>query len=145
MLVLNRSLLIAGSAMILATPALAGDVVVELVGLRSTEGRVGALLWTQPVGFPSDRERADAAANATPESSEVTLVFRDVAPGRYAISAIHDENDNGTLDRNFMGIPSEGATISNDGMSYFGPRDFEETVVEVPADGLRVRLEFRYW
>jgi uncharacterized protein (DUF2141 family) len=34
-----------------------------------------------------------------------------VTPGDYAISVFHDENSNGKLDRNFMGMPKEGVGI----------------------------------
>ena len=37
----------------------------------------------------------------------------DVPPGEYALLVYYDENDNGRLDRNFIGIPSEPMGFSN--------------------------------
>ena len=37
----------------------------------------------------------------------MTLVFENVPPGRYAVLAYHDENDNGEMDRRFGMIPTE--------------------------------------
>jgi len=36
-----------------------------------------------------------------------------IPPGTYAIACYHDENDNGKLDTNFLGIPKEGTGASN--------------------------------
>jgi uncharacterized protein (DUF2141 family) len=40
--------------------------------------------------------------------------FTGIASGTYAIAAYHDENANGKLDRNFIGIPSEPYGMTND-------------------------------
>ena len=45
----------------------------------------------------------------------------DLAPGRYALSAFHNENDNGELDTNLLGVPSEGYGFGNDASAAFGP------------------------
>jgi uncharacterized protein (DUF2141 family) len=39
--------------------------------------------------------------------------FPGVTPGTYAISVFHDENSNGKLDTNLLGIPREGVSASN--------------------------------
>jgi len=39
--------------------------------------------------------------------------FLNVEPGTYAIAVVHDENGNGKLDKNFVGVPSEGYGVSN--------------------------------
>ncbi len=49
---------------------------------------------------------------------EVTVVFENLAPGEYGISVVHDENENGDLDKNFVGIPKEGFAFGNNAMGY---------------------------
>src|SRR4051812_46082353 len=58
--------------------------------------------------------------------SEVTVTFENLKPGEYAVSVIHDENENGELDKNAMGIPKEGFAFGNNAMGMFGPPSFEE-------------------
>src|SRR6187431_2989128 len=41
------------------------------------------------------------------KSGSATVTFLDIPKGNYAISTYQDENSNGKLDRNAMGIPSE--------------------------------------
>jgi uncharacterized protein (DUF2141 family) len=43
-------------------------------------------------------------------------------------------NDNGKLDKNFIGIPKEPYGFSNDKAGSFGPPDFEDILVEVNED-----------
>jgi len=43
--------------------------------------------------------------------------------GKYAVSVFHDENSNGKLDTNFLGIPREGVGASNNAKGHFGPRN----------------------
>jgi uncharacterized protein (DUF2141 family) len=42
------------------------------------------------------------------------------------VSVFHDENSNGKIDRNFMGIPKEGVGASNDAEGRFGPPKFDD-------------------
>ena len=49
---------------------------------------------------------------ASPGNSAICQ-FNDIPPGTYAIAVFHDENANGKLDKNFLGIPCEGYGASN--------------------------------
>ena len=60
------------------------------------------------------------------KSGDMKVVFENIPVGAYAISIIHDENENGELDSNLFGIPKEGFGFSNDAMGTFGPPSFEK-------------------
>ena len=60
------------------------------------------------------------------KSGDMKVVFENIPVGAYAISIIHDENENGELDSNLFGIPNEGFGFSNDAMGTFGPPSFEK-------------------
>lgn len=42
-----------------------------------------------------------------------TFVFKDLVPGAYAVLVTHDENGNGKLDSNMIGMPIEAYGFSN--------------------------------
>lgn len=65
--------------------------------------------------------------------NEATVVFENLKAGEYALSVIHDENENGELDKNGLGIPKEGFGFSNNKMGAFGPPSFDEAHIELPA------------
>jgi uncharacterized protein (DUF2141 family) len=46
--------------------------------------------------------------------------------GKYAIRVFHDENSNGKIDLNFLGIPIEDYGYSNNAIAWFGPPRWEK-------------------
>jgi hypothetical protein len=56
---------------------------------------------------------------------EVQIVFTNLSYGRYGISLYHDENANGKMDKNLMGIPKEADGFSNNAKGFFGKPDFK--------------------
>jgi len=46
--------------------------------------------------------------------------------GEYAIKLFHDENSDGKLNSNFLGLPSEDYAFSNNATGTFGPPNFAD-------------------
>ena len=88
---------------------------IKVVGARNAKGKIGVALFQDPSAFPNDP--SDAVRQQAVEIDANTLtaqvVFADVPQGTYAVSVFHDENLNGKLDKNFVGIPKEGYGASN--------------------------------
>jgi uncharacterized protein (DUF2141 family) len=61
----------------------------------------------------------------------VAMRFNNVAPGDWAVQVFHDENGNGQLDRNGLGIPLEGVGFSRDAKGQYGPPTFDAAFVAV--------------
>jgi uncharacterized protein (DUF2141 family) len=118
---------------------------VEVRGLRSDAGVVRVALWRSADGFPEeDRKALDRQLTSIREAS-ASVCFSGLAPGRYAISLIHDEDDDGVLDRSLLRIPREGVGISNDAIGPFGPHDYEEAIFALPPGGSVQKITLRYW
>ena len=121
-----------GLAGLAAAPALAAELVIEVRGVRSDAGRVYIAVHAPREGekFPySDGMFAGVQQRA--HAGDLRFVLRDLPAGRYAVNAFHDENGNGDLDANVLGIPTEGYGFANDPPTTFGPPDFEEAAVTV--------------
>lgn len=97
---------------------------VDIDGLRSDQGQVLCALFSSAAGFPKKADRAVAHATSKIVGRHAACEFQGVPPGAYAISVFHDENSNGKLDTNFMGIPREGVGASNHAKGRFGPPKF---------------------
>lgn len=100
---------------------------VNLKGLRSQKGQVIVCLWRQQdKGFPLCSVKASfRSLTAKATASALDVKFQNVPPGDYAISAFHDENQNTTLDRGWMGRPEEGIAFSNMHQGQRGRPSFE--------------------
>jgi uncharacterized protein (DUF2141 family) len=104
----------------------ANSIKVVVAGLHSNEGEVDCALFGSADGFPGDSSKASKLAKSKIENSQATCIFEGVAQGDYSVSVFHDENLNGKLDRNLMGMPKEGVGASNGATGHFGPPKFDD-------------------
>ncbi len=124
-------------------PAPSGaDITVVAKNLRNQDGVVRACLTDQAERFPTCDDPAHSFKVMSQATGTVTLVFRDVPAGRYAVALLHDENSNGKADRAAMMIPKEGFGFSRDAKVRFGPPRFREAAFDV-VDGANEELVIR--
>lgn len=109
------------------------DLDIVLTGVRSTSGELRVCLWHTPAAFPDCNKGADVRKLSAPAAKTVTLHVAGLRPGAYAISAMHDENDNARLDTSAIGLPTEGVGFSNNPRLMFGPPPFARTRFEATA------------
>ncbi|GLU52242.1 DUF2141 domain-containing protein [Dyadobacter frigoris] len=63
--------------------------------------------------------------------SEISIPFDDIPDGKYGISIYLDENNNGKMDLNFLGIPKEKYGFSNNVFPATRAANFQETAFEI--------------
>ncbi|WP_149195669.1 DUF2141 domain-containing protein [Luteimonas suaedae] len=127
---------------IACTPAAwAADLEVRLQGLRSQDGSVRVSVVDSAAGW--DGEAAPVAAQQlTATGNAVRMHVADLAPGAYAVMAFHDENGNGRLDTNLVGMPVEGYGFSNNPQVMRKPT-FDEARFDLGADDLVLDIAIR--
>ena len=97
-----------------AAPAVSessSTVLIEVSGFRNTRGTLNCRLFTKAADFPDGEGIVTLRVPITGPNTSCS--FSNVEPGTYAIAVVHDENGNGKLDKNFVGVPSEGYGVSN--------------------------------
>jgi uncharacterized protein (DUF2141 family) len=127
-----------------ASDAATNSFSVPIAGLRNDKGQVGCLLFASADGFPANADKAVGRQFVTIASKSATCVFDNVAPGSYAIAAIHDENGNGKLDKNFLGIPTEGYGASRDARGTMGPPKWDDAVFAYGGGATQVPVVIHY-
>lgn len=128
-----------------ATIPAPADVTVTATNLRNAKGVVRACLTEAQKQFPSCANPAQSYNVVGDAGSSVTLTFRNVRPGRYAVALLHDENDNGKADRAAMMIPKEGFGFSRDAKVRFGPPRFADAAFDVaPGSSEKLTIRMRY-
>lgn len=126
---------------------MSGTIVVEMVGFRNDRGLACVALFGEGGGFPDALDGAAALGEARIEGGRCTIALEDVPAGAYAVSVIHDENENGELDTNALGIPTEGFGFSNNPKIRFGPPRFAKARFAHRASGAaptRVEVKLQY-
>lgn len=78
--------------------------------------------------------------------TEINVKFEGLVPGTYAVSVIHDENENGKLDMRYFPIPRpiEGAGVSNDARKSMGPPSWEDSRFTLSSVGTAIHIKIRY-
>ena len=66
--------------------------------LRNSKGTLRCALWTEDLGFPVKPENASVIVTAAVSGNTATCSFTDVQAGKYAVSVLHDENNNKNMD-----------------------------------------------
>ncbi len=92
----------------------------EITDLKSNKGMINVLISDE-----SKNEIASATFIKV-KGLKAEVCFDSIHPGRYAIQFYHDENQNGKLDLNLIGIPKESYGSSNDVKPVLGPPKFEK-------------------
>ncbi|WP_299128756.1 DUF2141 domain-containing protein [uncultured Winogradskyella sp.] len=75
------------------------------------------------------------------KDGKVIITFENVLPGDYAIMALHDENENGRMDFQDNGMPTESYGMSNNVMS-FGPPQYDDAKFKVEGENLELNIRF---
>jgi len=138
------ALIALGAAPLLTGAALpSAHVTVTVDDMRSAKGQVLACLTARPDSFPDCSSDPHAITRKVPASATTQLDFGQVPDGRYAIALIHDENNNGKLDKRLM-IPREGFGFSRDAPVRMGPPRFDKAAFAVEGVSEHLTIRMRY-
>lgn len=112
----------------LSVSAEGGQLLVEISGVRDSVGTLRVSLYNEPDSFRKE-EHAFIQITQPAKAGNASLIFRDVPPGRYAVMAYHDENDDGKLNLRFGMFPTEGYALSNN-PKVVGPPRFSDSAFD---------------
>jgi uncharacterized protein (DUF2141 family) len=146
----KKALVLAGCLTIFSTydthaqPSNENRLHVELEGLRNDNGQVLCELHTSATWLSKENSKAVVFAKSIIAHNHATCEFSGIAAGKYAVSVIHDENLNGKLDKNLLGMPREGFGMSNDVLPRFGPPKFEAVAFSFDGGTSDIKILMRY-
>lgn len=126
-------------------PSVERTIRVTFRGIRNTKGLLHCGLFASPEGFPDQTRQACRTATIPASSEEAVFIFEDLSSGEYAVAALHDENGNGKLDTNFLGIPIEGGGASNNPEPRMGPPLYENARFLLKDEPLELEVQLRYF
>jgi uncharacterized protein (DUF2141 family) len=118
---------------------------VKILNIKNSTGTVACALFESPDGFPiSYLKYATNIMVIKIRDVQARCDFLDIPPGTYALAVIHDENRNGQLDTNRLGIPKEGYGFSNDAKGFFGAPSFSAAKFEYDGQKLELTINLHY-
>jgi len=114
---------------------------ITVKNIKNDKGNVRVGIFTNKESFLKDVAYGKVVKAG---KGELKVIFDDLPPGKYAVSVIHDENENGELDSNMIGIPKEGFGFANDAMGTFGPPGFEKASITVETQKVSINITVKY-
>ena len=107
------------------------------------KGAVMVAVFDSQAGYdkntPVKAERLPLSAGA----GAVKTTFRGLKPGRYAVKAFHDLNDDGAMNVNMFDMPIEPFGFSNNAPVRFGPPAWSAAAFEVGPGGATQTVTLR--
>jgi uncharacterized protein (DUF2141 family) len=123
--------------------ATAADITITVQGVRNDAGKIAALAFVKADGFPDRVALAKAQSQVNAQKGAVTLVLKNVPEGKVALTILHDEDGDGKLKRNIVGIPQEGVGMTGKPLGNRAPK-FEDAVTEINGNQ-KIDITLKYW
>ncbi|HSX85999.1 MAG TPA: DUF2141 domain-containing protein [Cellvibrio sp.] len=128
------------TAAFLALPSFAHDLTLKVENIKSSQGDLLVAVYDKAEHYDANTNWV-AVKKVKMEEPTMSLDFAGLPAGSYAIKLFQDENSNGQIDKNSMGIPTEPYGFSNNGGSY-GPPSFDEAKVVVDK-AIQIEIQLR--
>ncbi len=118
------------------------DLTIKVYGFKSDKGKARILIFKtgQEKYFPGKHQKAYKRKIASIKNKKLVYKFEDLPFGEYAVSVHHDEDDNGKVNTNWVGIPNESLGASNDAKGNFGPPSFEQAKIKLDSKKKTIKI-----
>jgi len=89
------------------------SITIKVTDLRNSKGVVQFALYNTEGSIPDEKYKRYYKKKVVPITKDSSsVVFSNLPEGKYAINILHDENENGKIDKGFI-FPIEGIGFSN--------------------------------
>ena len=117
------------------------ELSVQISPMKAIQGKLFLALHNTSDTFLED-EKDPFMSKVLPVTSKELQTSWQVPAGNYAISVFHGVNNNGKLDTNFLGIPTEPYGFSNNPKGLFGPPSYEQAMMKIEkSDNTKILLD----
>jgi len=128
-----------------ATTINAQDVEVTITGIRNTKGKMGLGVFRDNETFKKEKAYRELQFEKKDVSSGEMKVKFDLPPGTYGIALVDDENSDGEMEYNRLGIPKEGFGFSDyyhKGLKKPKFDSFKFTLDKGQKKGIKIRVRY---
>lgn len=116
-------------------------IILKVTGLRSEKGQVKIAVFNSSEKWLGEQPIYSSTINVDGQS--VTWKINDVPYADYGVAVFHDENSNGKMDKNVLGIPLEPYGFSNNVRITLGPPKWEKAKFTVKGSTAEVSIEVK--
>ncbi|MDN3583891.1 DUF2141 domain-containing protein [Mucilaginibacter flavus] len=140
----KRVLLLVGSLLIfLSSYARAQELELKITGIKSAKGSIIINVFKDEAGYEKEEPYKKFSFNKQALANGSMTLEVSLDPGTYGITLLDDENGNGKIDKNFIGIPKEGFGFSNFFMTKMKKPAFDDFKVDTKTQA-KVQIKVKY-
>lgn len=118
------------------------ELKIKITNIKKPTGMIRLAAYSPDQEFLGE-ETATALNSPVNQKGEVIVAINNLPLGTYAISVYHDEDGNGDLDSNFMGIPKEPYGFSNNARGLFGPPKYKSARFDFKEDSQMIEIKVK--
>ncbi len=125
--------------------AFKGNLNVQVTGLRNQQGQLCIKLFSNSQGFPEGSQKGTRQQCVKITDNLMKFNFSNLTSGGYAVAVYHDANNDNKLNRNSLGMPTEGYGFSNNPVyTRTGPPKYGEAVFLLAGPNTNVTIKLKY-
>ena len=121
-----------------------GQLIIEVGNVKEAKGTIWVGIYDSEDNYLV-KEKAIVQGFKVERTGDARFSIPGLPYGTYAVALFHDINDNGELDRNFFGIPTEPFAFSRPPRSKWRLPNFNEVSFQFQANAQRLRISLREW
>jgi uncharacterized protein (DUF2141 family) len=122
-----------------------GTLTITITDCRTDKGHILVSLFKTADGFPDNPAKSFQHRQVQISNKNAVAEFAPLPDGDYAISVLHDENDDQKMNKTWLGLPKEGYGFSNNVMGALGPPSFSKasfTITVKTNKTIAIRLRY---
>ncbi len=119
-----------------------GTLTIAITNLENTDGMLLVALFNKEEGFPEDENSAIRKSRISAGGNTV-VTYKNLPYGTYAVTVLHDENNNGKMDTKLLVMPAEGVGTSNN-PKLTGPPSFSKSKFELNTEQKSITIKMMY-
>ena len=116
-------------------------VILRVTGFHSEKGQVKIGVFNSSEKWLGKQPVYSSTIQV--DGQTVTWKINDVPYGDYGVAVFHDENGNGKMDKNVLGMPLEPYGFSNNVRIALGPPKWEKAKFTVKSSTVEVSIEVK--
>lgn len=122
-----------------------GSISISISNCSSNDGTIRIAVYDSKETFSKPKKHIAGRVLPAQKNTPLSVEIPNIAHGEYAIALYHDLNDNGKLDKNTLGIPTEPYAFSNNPVIKWKPPTFEDARFELTSSSQELTIELKYW
>lgn len=115
------------------------NITLSLTDIRSAEGTIRIAFYDNEEQFL--KTPTFSISEPVSDMPAQQIILEQIPVGEYAIAVFHDRNNNGEMDKNLLGIPTESFGFSNNKMGFASPPSFKQCLVKITQPDTRLSID----